>query len=137
LAAKPPTIAEAKVTAQAKVGIRRDRPFASHDVADALWRNANVFCQPVFGEAQGLQKLFFEHLTWRDGEDGTHFNVPLVIVHDFNVSSAVLGPDKAQAPLAIDSNAVLAFAIIFKCLIQRRPSSSEVLFKIDVQLRKS
>jgi hypothetical protein len=87
LAAKPPTIAEAKVTAQAEVGIRRDRPFASHDVADALRRYANVFCQPVFGQAQWLQKLFFEHLAWRDGEDGTHFNIPLVIVHDFNVNS--------------------------------------------------
>jgi hypothetical protein len=116
LTAKPPTITQAKVTVQPEVGIRRDRPFASHYVADALRRNANVFCQPVFGQAQGLQKLFFEHLTWRDGEDGTHFNVPLVIVHDFNVSSAVLGPNKAQAPLGIDSNAVLALAIMLHFL---------------------
>jgi len=38
-----------------------------------------------------------------------------VIVHDFNVSSAVLGPNKAQAPLAIDSNAVLALPVILQC----------------------
>ena len=117
--------------------MRRDRSFASHDIADALRRNANVFCEPVFGEAQGLQKLFFEHLAWRDGEDGTHFNVPLLIVHDLDVRSSVLGPGKAQAPLAIDSNAVLAFAIILQALLSVARASSVILFKIDVKLRKS
>jgi hypothetical protein len=116
LAAKPPTIAEAKVTAQPEVGIRRDRPFASHDVADALRRNANVFCQPVFGQAQGLQKLFFEHLAWRDGEDGTHFNVPLMIVHDLDVGRPRLSPSKADTPLIIDADTHLALAVPLECL---------------------
>ena len=39
-----------------------------------------------------------------------------MIVHDLDFYSSFLRPDKAQAPLTVDADAVLAFAIVFKSL---------------------
>jgi hypothetical protein len=39
-----------------------------------------------------------------------------VIVNDFDIDGAVLGPDEADAPLLIDANAVLPFSIALQGL---------------------
>jgi hypothetical protein len=37
-----------------------------------------------------------------------------VVVHNFNLVRTILTPDKTHAPLVIDANTVLSFAIIFQ-----------------------
>ena len=41
--------------------------------------------------------------------------IPLVVVDDLDIGRSNGGPDKADAPLVIDADAVLPFAISFKC----------------------
>ena len=89
LAAQPPAVAEAEVATQPQVGVGSDRAPAGHDLADALRRHANVLGQAVLGQPQGLQELFFEHFTRRNGRDGAHGSFPSVVVNDFDLGRAL------------------------------------------------
>jgi hypothetical protein len=47
-----------------------------------------------------------------------------VVIHDLNVCGSSLGPSKANAPLIINANAVLAVAVafqVFQALARRAP----------------
>jgi hypothetical protein len=39
-----------------------------------------------------------------------------VVIHDFNLMCAILSPNKADAPLVIDADAVLPFAVALQRL---------------------
>ena len=60
-----------------------------------------------------------------------------VIVHDFHIGYAPLGPDKTDAPLVIDANAVLSLAVACQGLqpVARR-TAQEVQRHCGIQLRK-
>ena len=68
LAAQPPAIAESKVAAKSKIGVRRNSALPGDDVANALRRYADVFRQPVLREPKRLEEFFFEHFAWRHRE---------------------------------------------------------------------
>jgi hypothetical protein len=50
----------------------------------------------------------------------------LVIINTFCIMYTIVSPDKAQAPLVVDANAVLAFPMACQCLqtVTRRHTQS-------------
>jgi hypothetical protein len=67
LQTKPPSIAQAKVPAQQKVGFGGDGALSGDDVIDAGDWNLEVSGDPIRREPQGLEELLPEHLAGRDG----------------------------------------------------------------------
>jgi hypothetical protein len=58
-----------------------------------------------------------------------------MIIHDFDIVGIAIAPDKADAPLVVDANAVLPFPITsqrFQVIARRRPQIAK--FRGDVQL---
>jgi hypothetical protein len=59
-----------------------------------------------------------------------------VVIHDLNVCWSSLGPSKANAPLIIDANAVLAVAVafqFFQAIAWRRPQEFESFRCIELR----
>jgi hypothetical protein len=57
----------------------------------------------------------------------SHIQLSSVVIHDFNLVSAVVVPHKTNAPLVIDANAVLPFSVVLQRLkvIARRNSQTD------------
>jgi hypothetical protein len=52
-----------------------------------------------------------------------------VIVHNFNLVRTILTPDKTHAPLIIDADAVLSFAVAFQGFVlvaRRNPQTGQL-----------
>jgi hypothetical protein len=59
-----------------------------------------------------------------------------VVVHDLNVCRSGLGPSKANAPLIVDANAVLAVAVafqLFQAIAWRGPQELESFRCIELR----
>jgi hypothetical protein len=68
---------------------------------------------------------------------------PLVIVDDFNVRRALLGPNETDAVLVIDADAVLSLAVALECFEMVRLGSQEIVYgmcsiqHLELSLRNS
>jgi hypothetical protein len=83
---------------------------------DAPGRNPDGDGQTVLGDSQRLQVFVHQYLSWMDrGHDRglVHGILLSVIVDEFNVFGACVGPPEADPPLLVDSDAVRAGAIAF------------------------
>ncbi|WP_445083048.1 hypothetical protein [Candidatus Nitrotoga sp. BS] len=61
--------------------------------------------------------------------------IPSVVVHDLNVGRANISPHEADAPLNIDSNAVLTLSIIFQrfqVIARRRLQKRQCLRRVQL-----
>jgi hypothetical protein len=82
-----------------------------NDLVDPPRVHANVVSQAVLADPQRLQELLQQDLTGVDGGKSPTHACLLVVVCDLNVVSVSLAPTKADAPLIVDANTVLSFAI--------------------------
>jgi hypothetical protein len=58
-----------------------------------------------------------------------------VVIHNFYIVSIAITPDKADAPLVVDADAVLPFPIAFHCfqaIARRRPQIAKVSGNIQL-----
>jgi hypothetical protein len=102
--------------AKPKIGSGGDGALASNDVADALRRNTDVLSQSIFAQAKWFKKFFFKHFARGDGGNGTHNQIPSVIINNFDVFRTVGPPDKTDPPLIVNTDTVLPFPVILQCL---------------------
>jgi hypothetical protein len=59
--AEAPSNTDTKISPQPQVSVCGDCKFSRNNVANALSRLANAIGLAVFGQAKGLQELFFNH----------------------------------------------------------------------------
>jgi hypothetical protein len=87
-----------------------------HDLVDPSRRHTDIPGQPVLGQAQRLEKIRREDLTGMYGiqlssSHATPSSNMLVIINDLYVVGIASLPAKADAPLLVHANTVLACAI--------------------------
>lgn len=104
-----------EVTLQAQGCIRGDSPPSFHNLIDAPRRDADVFCQPVFGQGKREEKVIPQDFAGMDGSVCFHDKFS-VVIDDFNLVRAIVFPAETDAPLVVDSDGVLAFAVSFESL---------------------
>ena len=92
------------------------RPLAAHDMADAHGRHPDFLRQPVLGQSQLFQQLFQigSRMHGSDAASGHFFSS--VIVDELYSLGVPLSPQKANPPLAIDSDTMLPLAVSFESL---------------------
>lgn len=108
-----------EISPQAAGGVRGDGALAVGDLVDAVGRHLESLCQLARVHAQGFQELFSQYLArmngWQFFSHGPILCRPhgpaLMIVGYLHVMGAILFPMEANAPLPVDADAVLAFAI--------------------------
>ena len=103
----------AEVVAQAQSRVRGDAALAADKIVDARGGDMKILGEAVGGEAEGFHELSEEDLTGMDGKrkrDLVH-GFLLVVVHDLNFEGVGFSPQKAQAILVLDTDAVLPFAV--------------------------
>ncbi len=113
LQADPELGGVAEVAAQAQGGVRGDAALAPDKIVYARCGDMKILGEAVGGQAEGLHEFGMEDLPGMDGKckrDFIHVFL-LVIVHDLNIEGIGFSPNKAQAVLVIDANAVLPLAI--------------------------
>ncbi|MGB5097632.1 MAG: hypothetical protein WBN82_06975 [Porticoccaceae bacterium] len=125
LGPQPITIGETQIATQTKVRICTDGTLAHNDGADPLRRDANLLGQAVLGDPHGLEELLCEKFSRGDGLDFPHNVSSSVVVHNLDIRRSGLCPAKADSPLIIDANAVLAGSIStkwFQAIARRDPT---------------
>lgn len=117
LAVHPELGAVAEVGAQANGRVPGDAAFARHDGLHAALGHAGGKSKPGLADVQGIQKLFQENFPRMHGGHafhGFHSKDLSMVVDNFNVMGVVVTPSKTNAPLRVDTNAVLPPAIPFQ-----------------------
>ncbi len=108
---KPPTGARPEVTGKAQGGVRRDGALAAHNLAHAHGRDAEGAGQFALAQTQRFKEVVYQNFArMHRWEFSFHSSV---VIHNFNVVRVLTLPAEANAPLLIDSNAVLSGAVAF------------------------
>ena len=111
LQANPEPLGRAEKLRQAQARVCRHRARTRNDFADATLRHADLFGQTVLCNGHRFQKFFEENFTGGWVRNFAHLEFPSVVVDDFNVFRAAVCTHEAHAPLLVDADAVLTFAV--------------------------
>ena len=103
-----------KVTVESQSGIHSDGALAFDDLVDAARGNADVFGNAILRQAKRQQKILAKNFAGVDGGVLFHGLDFSVVVNNFNIARAVRFPAETDAPLVIDPDGILAFAIAFE-----------------------
>jgi hypothetical protein len=108
LKSAPETFAHAEEGGQTQAGVHGHAPLSRHDFADAPLGHANFLGQAVLADAQRLEKFFQQNFAWMGIRDFAWHGDPSVVVDDLDMESVAGLETKADTPLVIDADAVLA-----------------------------
>src|SRR6185437_11594157 len=110
---KPEVLCGSEVAGQSESGIGTDTARTVHDLVNPSCRNAELSSEPVLGDTEWLEKFRQENLARVDRCQFTRGHSPQssMVVDDLDVMRIALAPDEADAPLVVDTNAVLALTI--------------------------
>ena len=105
----------AEEAAQAQRRVGGDGALAQHDLVDPPRRHVQRAGQPGLAQGHRFEKVLAQDLTGVDGRKvrigHRAAKLALVIIGNLDVVGVAVGPDKADAPLVVDADPVLAFAI--------------------------
>jgi hypothetical protein len=135
---QPEPIARAEIPRQTQGAIRADGPGAVHDLVDPSRRHTDIPSQPVLGQAQRLEKIRREDFAGMYGIQlssghATPSSNMLVIVDDLNLVGIAIPPAKADAPLLVHANTVLAGSIapeLLQSITRRHAEVAELLGRV-------
>ncbi len=118
---QPEPITRAEIPREPQGTIRADGPGAMHDLVNPTRRHTDIPSQPVLGQAERLEKIRREDFAGVYGIQLSSGHAPpssdtLVIVDDLNFVGIPILPAKADAPLLVHANTVLAGSIAPKLL---------------------
>jgi hypothetical protein len=118
---QPEPITRAEIPCEPQGAICADGPGAMHDLVDAPRRHTDIPSQPVLGQAQRLEKIRREDFTRMNGIQlssghATPSSNTLVIIDDLNLVGIAILPAKADPPLLVHANTVLAGSIASELL---------------------
>jgi hypothetical protein len=116
LEAEPEIRRGAEVASQTQGSVRAHGSLATNDCGNSAVRNPRVLGEAVLGHIQLIEKIFTQNVSRmrkfkRLCLHGFVFFQQLVVIDDPNIVSVASLPAKADPPLLVDSNAVLAFAV--------------------------
>jgi hypothetical protein len=97
-----------EIPRQPKCGICGDATFPFENLRNSCGRHPGILGEPIRGNTERGKKLFLENLTGSYIWYSFHRVYPSMIIGDLNVLSLSIVPTKADPPLAIDANTVLA-----------------------------
>jgi hypothetical protein len=90
-------------------GVSRQRCFPSDQTLDPRTRDAQLFSERRSLHAKGQKVKLEENFAWMGWFcKQTHGCLLSVVIHYFDVSRPLAGPDETNAPLSIDANRMLA-----------------------------
>jgi hypothetical protein len=94
-----------------------DVPLAVHDLIDATRVDTDSLRKRVLANTEGFHPVFEQDDSGMyKGYISFHDYSPSVVIDDFNVPRMAVSPDEAYAPLVVDANAVLPFAVMLQSL---------------------
>ena len=100
---------EVEIAAEPQVRVCRYRTLSKHEFVDAAWRNLQGPGQRVLAHAHGLEQLLQQNLTrMRVWHEPASRPLLRMVVDDFDIFRPSVAPSKADTPLVVDANAVLA-----------------------------
>jgi hypothetical protein len=99
----------AEIALEPQGSVHGEGAFTLHDLIDAAGGDANVPRHTVFGNTQRDQEILAENFAWVDGS--VRFHGESVVIDDFDIVRAIGLPAKADAPLVVDADGVLAFSV--------------------------
>jgi hypothetical protein len=112
LGAQPIAVGQPQKPAQAQIGVGGDGTLARDDIPDPLGRHADFLSQPILADPHGLEEFLQQQFSGSHGREFAHeLSALLVIIHDFHILGTRLGPAETHPELAVDPDAMLAFAI--------------------------
>ena len=135
---QPEPITRAEIPREPQGAIRADGPGAMHDLVDPSRRHTDIPGQSVLGQTQRLEKIRREDFTRMYGiqlssSHATPSSNVLMIVNDLNLVGIAILPPKADAPLLVHANTVLAGAIapeLLQSIPRRHAEVVELLGRI-------
>jgi hypothetical protein len=107
----PKSIRCAECSCQPKGGVRADTSFTVNDLVDAARGHSDRLGKTVLADAKRSEEVFQKNLAGVNGLVCGSHNISSVIVGDFDIYWPSGCPREADAPLVVDSDAVLAFSV--------------------------
>ena len=102
-----------EVQTQAQRRVSSDRALAMHQFTNATWGHVDVSRELARVDPHSFHEVLVKDLAGVDFvKQFSHVQL-LVVVYNFDVVRPVLVPYKAHAPLLVDADTVLAFAVAF------------------------
>src|ERR1700719_1085174 len=112
LQVQPKLMRRAEKTRETKRCVRTDAAPTAHDLIDTRRRDIQGARKSIARKLERNHELLVQLLTWMNGlQFLSHHITPLVVIHYLNVSWTLRRPHETDAPLAINANAVLPFAV--------------------------
>jgi hypothetical protein len=135
---QPEPITRAEIPREPQSTIRADGSSAMHDLIDPSRRHTDIPGQPVLGQAQRLEKIRREDFARMYGiqlssSHATPSSDMLVIVDDLNFVGIAILPAKADAPLLVHTNTVLASSTapeLLQPITRRHAKVAELLGRV-------
>jgi hypothetical protein len=135
---QPEPITRAEIPREPQGAIRADGSRAMHDLVDPSRRHTDIPGQPVLGQAQRLEKIRREDFARMYGTHlasghATPSSDMLVIIDDRNLVGIAILPAKADAPLLVHTNTVLAGSItpqLLQSITRRHTKIIELLGRV-------
>ena len=124
LSTKPITVGQTEEAAEPQISISSDAAFPRDNISNALGRNIDFLCQTILANTHGFEKLLQEEVTGGDRIEFSHMSLFSVVIHNFYIFNACIGPAKTDTPLIINTNAVLTFSVAdqrFKAIARGYP----------------
>ncbi len=100
-----------EVAGEAQGGVSGDGALALYDLVDAARGHADVLSKAVFRQAERQEEILSKDFTGMNGNVLFHGWHRLMIINDFNFMRAVWLPLEADAPLIVDTDGMLSFAV--------------------------
>lgn len=115
-----------EVQTQAQRRASSDRTLSMHQFTNATWGHIDVSRELARVDPHSLHEVLVKDLAGVDFVKHFSHVQLLVIVYNFDVVRSVLVPYKAHAPLVVDADAALVFAVTFQGfqLVARRNSQA-------------
>ena len=122
LAVEPEFRAVAEIGGKTHRRISGNAALSGNDALNPTLGHAGAQRQARLAQAHGLQKFLIQDFARMNGRHAVMHHGLLMVVNDFNTVGVALTPGKADAPLAVDADAVLTGPVAFQGLqaISRR-----------------
>jgi hypothetical protein len=115
---EPEAVTGSKISSEAKRGIRRYGASAMNNLIDTPSGHTDVLGKTVLRNPEWLQEVEgedFAGMNWGDLTMG-HKRISSVVIDERDVKRVTILPTKADPPLIVNANAMLAGAITFELL---------------------
>ena len=122
LSSKPISVGQPEKAAEPQIRISSDAALSRDNISHTLGGNIDFLCQAILANTHGFEKLLQKEFTGGNRFKFTHMSLLSVVVHYFYIFSTRVGPAKTDAPLIIDTNAVLPLSVAnqgFKAVARR------------------